>query len=126
VPLDHIGLNVPDVPAALAYYDELFGLFGYVRDWEVGYRPADWQGAQVFVYPALEDGEHSRLTTGLSHLCFHVHTRAEVDRVHEWAVGRGHEVLHAPREFPEYGAHFATYFLDVHHFMIEAFTHAEA
>ena len=124
MPIDHIGLNVPDVPAALEYYDELLGMLGYVRGWEVGYRPHDWYGAQLFLYPATEPGADSRLTMGLSHLAFYVHTRAEVVRVHDWAVGRGHEVLHAPRPFPEYGEHcFATHFVDVHGFHLEVSTH---
>ena len=29
------------------------------------------------------------------------------------------EIVHAPREFPEYGEHYATYFLDPHGFMLE-------
>ena len=126
MPIDHIGLNVPDVPAALAYYDELFAMVGYVREWETGYRPHDWYGAQLFLYPALDDRQHSRLATGFSHLAFYVHTRDEVRRVHDWAMAKGHEVLHEPRPFPEYGEHcFATHFIDVHELHIEVSTHVD-
>ena len=121
--IDHIGLGVPDVEAAKAYYDEMLALVGFVRQWEVGYRPHDWYGAQLFLYPTVEDGDYSRHRTGLQHLCFHVHTRAEVHRAHEWATARGHEIVHEPRSFPEYGEHYATYFLDMHGFMIEVTTH---
>lgn len=126
MPIDHIGLGVPDVEAAKAYYDELLALVGFVRQWEVGYRAADWYGAQIFLYPTLEEGEYSRHRIGLQHLAFHVSTRAEVHRVHEWAKDRGHEILHEPKLFPEYGDGYATFFVDMHGFMIEAATNEPA
>lgn len=125
--IDHIGLGVPDVEAATAYYDELLALVGFVRQWETGYRDKDWYGAQVFLYPALEDSDYSRHRVGLQHLSFHVHTRAEVHAVHDWAVARGHEIVHAPKPFPEYHETFyATFFLDMHGFMIETVTYESA
>ena len=39
--IDHVGLGVPDIEVAKAYYDEFMPLVGFVRDWEVGYRPLD-------------------------------------------------------------------------------------
>ena len=123
MPIEHFGLNVPDVEAALTYYDEFMPLVGYMRYFPTGYVPKDWHGAQVFIYPALEDGVHSRLQSGLSHISFLVNTRADVHRVHEWAVARGHEILNAPKPFPEYGETFyATYFVDMHGFMLETVT----
>lgn len=123
--IEHVGLNVPAVDAALEYYDEFMPLVGYTRYFPTGYVPTDWKGSQIFIYPAVEHGAHSRLRSGLSHIAFLVESRDEVDRVHDWAVGRGHEILHAPREFPEYGEHcYATFFLDMHDFMLEATCHA--
>jgi catechol 2,3-dioxygenase-like lactoylglutathione lyase family enzyme len=127
VPIDHIGLNVPDVDAALEYYDELLGMLGFVRMNQTGYRTHDWYGAQLFLYPALEPGADSRVSAGLSHLAFFVFTQDEVDRVHGWAVQRGHEILHPPRRFPEYGEHsYATHFVDAHGFHIEIATQLPA
>jgi catechol 2,3-dioxygenase-like lactoylglutathione lyase family enzyme len=124
--IDHIGLGVPDVDAAKAYYDDFMPLVGFVRQWEVGYRATDWYGAQVFLYPTLEDGDYSRHRIGLQHLSFHVHTRAEVHAVHEWAVARGHEIVHEPRLFPEYGPTFyGVFFLDLHGFMLEVTTYED-
>jgi catechol 2,3-dioxygenase-like lactoylglutathione lyase family enzyme len=124
VPIDHLGLGVPDVAAAVEYYDELMPLVGFVREGVTGYRPTDWKGAQIFLYPALEPGPYSRHGVGLQHLSFKVPTRADVHRVHEWASARGHEILHAPRVFPEYHSRFyATFFLDRHGFMLEAVTY---
>jgi catechol 2,3-dioxygenase-like lactoylglutathione lyase family enzyme len=126
VPIDHIGLGVPDVDAARAYYDQLMPLVGFVREWELGYRPGDWSGAQVFLYPAIEVGEYSRHRVGLQHLSFCVPDRAAVHRVYDWAKVQGHEIIHEPRLFPEYNRHFyATFFLDMHGFMVEVVTYEE-
>jgi catechol 2,3-dioxygenase-like lactoylglutathione lyase family enzyme len=123
--IEHLGLNVPDVAKALAYYDEFMPLVGYARQFPTGYVPTDWKGTQIFIYPALEEDPHSRLRAGLSHIAFLVDTRAEVERVHQWAVDRGHEILHSPRAFPEYGEHcYATFFVDAHNFMLEATCHS--
>jgi catechol 2,3-dioxygenase-like lactoylglutathione lyase family enzyme len=124
MPIDHVGLGVPDIDAARAYYDELMPLVGFVREWETGYRPSDWHGAQVFLYPTLENGDYSRHRVGLQHISFSVPTRADVHRVYEWSVERGHEIVHEPKGFPEYHEHFfATFFLDMHGFMLEAVTY---
>ncbi len=120
MPIEHLGVNVPDVAEAKRYYDEFMPLVGYMPQFGTGYVPNDWNGAQLFLYPALEGGAHSRLASGLSHISFLVDTRDRVHRVHEWVVARGDEVLHAPRAFPEYGETFyATYFLDPHGFNLE-------
>jgi catechol 2,3-dioxygenase-like lactoylglutathione lyase family enzyme len=128
MPIEHIGLGVPDVDAARAYYDELMPLVGYQPCFGTGYCPDDWQGAQVFLYPAREQAPYSRHRVGLQHLAFLVPTRAAVHRVHEWAQRRGDEIVHPPQAFPEYGPDcYATFFLDPHGFMLEAVCHtAEA
>ncbi len=124
--IDHVGLGVPDVDAARAYYDEFMPLVGFVREWETGYRATDWYGAQIMLYPTLEDGDYSRHRVGLQHISFQVPTRANVHRVYEWAKERGHEIVHEPKLFPEYHEHFyATFFLDMHGFMLEAVTYEQ-
>jgi catechol-2,3-dioxygenase len=123
VPIEHLGLNVPDLEVARGYFDEFLPMVGCVREWDTGYRPTDWNGAQLFLYQATSEGEHSRLATGLSHIAFLVDTRAQVHRVYDWVVARGDEVLHAPRLFPEYGESFyATFFLNPHGFHLEVVT----
>jgi catechol 2,3-dioxygenase-like lactoylglutathione lyase family enzyme len=124
MPIDHFGLGVPNIDAATMYYDEFMPLVGFVRQWETGYRPAAWDGAQIFLYPSLEAGDYSRHRTGLQHISFQVPTRDDVHRVYEWAERRGHEIVHEPRLFPEYHERFyATFFLDMHGFMLEAVTY---
>ena len=127
--IDHVGLGVPDLTAAKRYYDELMPILG-LKAWfptspsgEFNYGPDGGRGTQVFFYQALDPAGHSRHAVGLQHLCFLVTTRAIVREAHDWVVARGDEVIHAPREFPEYGQHYATYFLDPHGFMLEVFCH---
>jgi catechol-2,3-dioxygenase len=120
MPIEHFGINVPDVDEAKVYFDEFMPLVGYMPYFGTGYVPTDWNGVQLFLYPAVEATEHSRLQTGLSHIAFMVDTREQVHRVHEWAVARGDEVLHAPRAFPEYGeTTYATHFVNPLGFHLE-------
>lgn len=123
--IDHVGIGVPDLAAAKRYYDGLMPILG-MRAWfptsesgEFNYGPDGGRGSQIFFYQALEPSEYSRHGTGLQHMSFMVSTRAIVDEAHQWAVDRGSEVVHAPRNFPEYGVHYATFFVDPHGFMIE-------
>jgi catechol 2,3-dioxygenase-like lactoylglutathione lyase family enzyme len=127
--VDHIGLAVPDLGAAKAYYDELMPILG-LRQWfptspsgEFNYGPDGARGTQVFFYQALETEAYSRHRVGLQHLCFLVASRAIVRDAHRWAKEQRAEILHEPQEFPEYGDHYATFWLDPHGFMLEAFCH---
>jgi catechol 2,3-dioxygenase-like lactoylglutathione lyase family enzyme len=124
--IDHIGIGVPDLAAAKAYYDELMPVLG-LRQWfpttadgVFNYGPDGALGPQLFFYQALEPSDYSRHGTGLQHLAFLVESRAIVREAHAWALAHGAEIVHAPREFPEYGEHYATYWLDPHGFMLEA------
>lgn len=123
--IDHIGIGVPDLVAAKRYYDEFMPILG-LRAWfpttdagEFNYGPDGARGSQIFFYQALEPGRHSRHGTGLQHLSFMVSSRATVREAHDWAVAHNAEVVHEPRGFPEYGEHYATYFLDPCGFMLE-------
>ena len=124
MPIEHLGLGVPDVDAARVYYDELMPMVGYQPCFGNGYCPEGFQGTQLFLYPSQEAGNYTRHGTGLQHMAFLVPTRDEVRRVHEWVIGRGDEIVRAPKPFPQYGADcYATFFLDPHGFMIEVVTH---
>ncbi|HEX6947411.1 MAG TPA: VOC family protein [Acidimicrobiia bacterium] len=119
MPIEHLGIGVPDVEAAKGYYDELMPMLGFRSCFGNGYRPNDWQGAQLFLYETESD-VYSRHAPGLDHIAFLVSTRREVHHVHDWVLGRGDRVLVPPTAFPEFGEHYyATYFLDPHGFKIE-------
>jgi catechol 2,3-dioxygenase-like lactoylglutathione lyase family enzyme len=127
--IDHIGIGVPDLAAAKRYYDELTPILG-LRAWfptteagEFNYGPDGARGPQIFFYQALEPRGHSRHGIGLQHLSFMVSSRAIVREAHEWALAQGAEIVHAPREFAEYGNHYATYFLDLNGLMLEVVCH---
>jgi catechol 2,3-dioxygenase-like lactoylglutathione lyase family enzyme len=123
--IDHIGIGVPDLAAAKAYYDELMPVLGLTQWFKTdggsfNYGPDGGRSTQIFFYPALEAGDYSRDRTGLQHLAFMVESRAIVREAHTWAVAHNAEIVHEPRDFPEYGQHYATYWLDPHGIMLEA------
>ena len=127
--LGHVGLNVPDLAAAKAYYDALMPLLDFepfleAAD-EFAYRPAGGRpGTYLIFYPATEAGSFSRERAGLQHLAFMVPTRAAVHRVHDHAVAHGDEVVHPPQEWPQYPPpYFATFWLDPSGVMLEAVCH---
>ena len=127
--LGHLGVNVPDLAVAKAYYDELMPFLGYELFFstsdEFAYLPAAGKrGTYLFFYPAADAGPYSRHQTGLQHLAFTVPTRSAVHAVHDHVVSAGGDVLHAPRAFPEYPPpYFATFWLDPFGFMLEAVCH---
>lgn len=128
--IDHIGIGVPDLVAAKRYYDELMPILGLkmwfptTADGSFNFGPDGARGPQIFFYRALEPNGHSTQGTGLQHLAFMVATRAIVREAHQWAVSQNAEILNEPREFPEYGEHYATFWLDPHGFKIEAVCHS--
>jgi catechol 2,3-dioxygenase-like lactoylglutathione lyase family enzyme len=79
----------------------------------------------VFFYQAREPVPYSRHGTGLQHVAFAVASRAIVREAHEWACAQRAKILHPPRNFPEYGQHYATYWLDPHGFMLEVVCHED-
>ena len=127
--LGHLGVSVPDLAPAKAYYDELMPLVGFetflADDDQVAYMPAGGKrGTYVFLYPALEPGEVSRHRPGLQHLAFTVPTRSAVHAVHDWVVAQGGEVVLPPQPFPQYPPpYFATFWLDPSGTYLEAVCH---
>ena len=80
MPIEHIGLGVPDVDAAKAYFDELMPMVGFQPCFGNGYCPEDFQGTQIFLDSARENQDYSRHEVGLQHLAFLVSTRDDVHR----------------------------------------------
>ncbi|WP_117000330.1 VOC family protein [Desertimonas flava] len=128
--LGHIGINVPDLAVARAYYADLMPQVGFEpfldEPDQFAFRPARGKpGTYLFFYPGGSQLPNSRHdTTGLQHLAFMVGARAAVTEVHRWAIASGSEVVHAPRSFPEYPPpYFATFWLDPFGIMLEAVCH---
>jgi catechol 2,3-dioxygenase-like lactoylglutathione lyase family enzyme len=129
MPLGHLGINVPDLRGAKAYYDAVMPLLGYEpfmdSSDEFAFRPAGAKvGTFLFFYPSAEQGEYSRHRCGLQHLAFMVNSRERVREVHDLALSLGDEILHQPKEFPQYHpGYFATFWLDPFGHMLEAVCH---
>lgn len=128
--LGHIGINVPDLGIARTYYGDLLPRVGFEPfvddDDQFGYMPANGKrGTYLFFYPTSAREPYSRhTTTGLQHLAFMAPSRSAVDDLHTWAHDIGSEVLHEPREFPEYPPpYYASFWLDPFGLMIEVVCH---
>ena len=92
--LGHVGVNVPDLGQAAAYYGSLMPLLQYepflTAEDAVAFMPAEGKrGAYLFFYEATEDRELQREATGLQHLAFIVPTRGAVHDVHAHVVRHG-------------------------------------
>ena len=125
--IDHIGVQVADVEASLSFYLASFGPLG-MR--EVMRFP---NGESFVVGLAGPDGiPRFWLSAGTGpetrelHLSFRAADRAVVHAVHEAAQNAGAEVLHSPREWPEYHAgYYAVFLRDPDGHNVEAVCHGE-
>jgi catechol 2,3-dioxygenase-like lactoylglutathione lyase family enzyme len=119
--IDHISLQVDDVDASMAWYNAILSPLGSeaVADFgdvvgygERGGRPVFWIGK------ATDPGGRQ------THIAFTAADRGAVDAVHHVAVALGLEVLHAPREWPEYHpGYYAMFMRDPQGNNVEAVCH---
>jgi catechol 2,3-dioxygenase-like lactoylglutathione lyase family enzyme len=122
VAIGHLGLGVPDLAVAKAYYDRILPALDhepfFVHDDELAYLPSEGRmGAYLFLYP-------TERPQAPQHLAFMVRTRAAVDAVHDLVVELGSEVVHPPKLWPEYSPlYYATFWHDPHGFLLEAVCH---
>lgn len=98
--LDHIGIQCADLAASAEFYDAVLATLGHRRvldvDVAIGYGTA----TPDFWISAQESGDGFRE----SHLAFTAPDRDAVQAFFDTAVARGAEILHEPREWPEYHA----------------------
>ena len=101
--IDHLGVQVANVEASLAFYLQTFAAIGlreamrlpFGDSFVVGLCGAD--GIPGFWLSPAAGPETREL-----HVAFTAPDRPAVDAVHQAALTAGTEVLHAPREWPEY------------------------
>ena len=97
--LDHIGFQCTDLAASASFYDAVLAPLGASRlmdfDVAIGYGVP---GKPDFWISRLESGDGFRE----SHIAFAASSREAVHAFFDAAVGAGAEVLHEPREWPEY------------------------
>jgi len=123
--LDHIGLQAQDVRASLEFYLRTFAPIGMHE----AMRFQD--GDRLFVGLSGPDGQptfwlgpQTGNETRELHVAFRAPDRAAVDAVHEAAQAAGVEVLHAPREWPEYHpGYYAVFLRDPDGHNVEAVHH---
>ena len=120
--LDHIGIQVADVRGSAEYYEKILAPlgFGRVMDFEVAVgfgppgRPQFWIGG------VTNDGTEREV-----HVAFVAESRDKVREFFETAVAAGAEVLHEPREWPEYHpGYFGAFVRDFDGNNIEAVCHS--
>ncbi len=119
--LDHLSIQCADVAESANFYDTVLAPLGGTRIMDfgevIGYgtppMPDFWLGPQA-------TGEGFRET----HIAFRAPDRAAVQGFFDAAAARGAQVLHEPREWPEYHAHyFAAFVRDPDGNNVEAVCH---
>lgn len=111
---DHIGITVDDLPRSIAQFDPVMQALGCTRqDADNG---VSWYKGEeeLILFPAREadGGPHRHGRIGWQHLAFPVDSRAEVDRLHEIAVGAGWTAVSGPKLFPRFNARYYASFVE--------------
>jgi len=120
--LDHLSIQCADPAASAEFYDAVLAPLG-------GTRVLDFGPVIGFGVPPMPDFWIGPLQTGEgfreSHIAFTAPDRAAVLAFFEAAVGRGAEVLHEPRVWPEYHPNYCGAFVrDPDGNNVEAVCHA--
>jgi glyoxylase I family protein len=127
--LGHVDLVCRDLERSLRFYAAVLGplglqepaLFPGERGEQIHYLrfPQPLSGS-LGLRQALEEQEFVLYAPGLHHVALTVETRDDVDAAHAAAVEAGAEILHPPREWPQYHPrYYACFFLDPDGFRIE-------
>ena len=130
--LAHVDLVCSDVERSIAFYEHVLGPLGLgnaaVFEGERGESihylrfPRPGSGS-IGLRQAFEEQEFQLYAPGLHHVAFAVDSKADVDTAHAGAVAAGAQIIHAPRDFPQYHPnYYATFFLDPDGFRIEVAT----
>lgn len=119
--IDHIGMQCADLAASTAFYDAVLAPLGGSRIMDfgeaIGYGSPP---APEFWISVFNSGEGFRE----SHIAFTASSREAVRAFHAAAVAHGAEVLHEPREWPEYHpAYYGAFVRDPDGNNVEAVCH---
>ena len=123
--IDHIGIQVADVEASLAFYLRAFEAIGMREAMRIPDGDAFVVGLSgIDGVPTFWLSRGRAAETRELHLAFRTADRGAVDAVHRAAVAAGAEVLHAPREWPEYHpGYYGVFLRDLDGHNVEAVCH---
>jgi catechol 2,3-dioxygenase-like lactoylglutathione lyase family enzyme len=96
--IDHIGFQCADLAASAAFYDRVLAPLGARRIMDYGGALGYGTDFPHFWISVFDSGEGFRE----SHIAFRTADRAAVREFFRVAVEAGAEVLHEPREWPDY------------------------
>jgi len=126
--IDHLNIAVPDLTAAVAFYEPVLASIGITKMLEIptGYEPGKpamtgFGWAQVKPYFWLVDA--GAVGTNM-HVAFSVDSREQVETFYRAALDAGAEPLLAPAVHPEYhDDYYGGFVLDPHGINLEAVCH---
>ncbi|MDB5969753.1 MAG: glyoxalase/bleomycin resistance protein/dioxygenase [Hydrocarboniphaga sp.] len=117
--INHLDLSVADLAISSVFYDKVLGRLGYTRTSEYEGEVPCWVRARagatlsIGLHQARLATPHNRYSVGLHHLAFHLGSRAQVDRFHEFLLAeRIGTVLDAPAEYDYTPGYYALFFAD--------------
>lgn len=113
--IDHLGMTVDDIPAAIAQWDPILTELGYTR--RDGANGVSWDNGretELILLPAREEGTgpHVHGRVGWQHLAFDIDTPMEVDRLHAIAVDAGWTVVREPKKYPRFNDRYYASFVE--------------
>lgn len=126
--IDHLNIAVPDLAAAVAFYEPTLASIGIVKMLEIPAVPRRDQPAltgfgRADVKPYFWLIDKGTVGTNM-HLAFTVDTHDEVMTFYQAALDAGASSLHAPAIHPEYHPdYFGGFVLDPHGINLEAVCH---
>jgi catechol 2,3-dioxygenase-like lactoylglutathione lyase family enzyme len=130
--LAHVDLVCRDVERSIAFYLAVLGELGLTspvtfegeRGEPIYYMrfPGDGSGSFGLRKASGPEAEQpfELYAPGFHHVAFAVERRSDVELAHDAAAEAGAEILHSPREWPEYHPnYYGTFFLDPDGFRVE-------
>ncbi|MDL9977957.1 VOC family protein [Microbacterium sp. ASV49] len=113
--IDHLGMTVDDIPAAIAQWDPILTELGYTRrDADNGVSWDNGSETELILRPARAagTGPHVHGHVGWQHLAFDIPSPEEVDRLHAIAVDAGWTVVRDPKKYPRFNERYYASFVE--------------
>jgi len=126
--IDHVNIAVPDLEAAVTFYEPVLASIGITKMLEIPEVPDQDQPAMTGfglaeVKPYFWLIDHGTVGTNM-HVAFTVETRDAVDTFYAAALDAGASVLHAPGIHTQYHSdYYGGFVLDPHGINLEAVCH---